>query len=154
MADLQLSLYFDVFGVEILILIIVEAGIERLGLTSGLKIRSQLPGLEDRLDPADKGRDLSPEFGVGFGGLEEVQELFTDQLVKSFLSAEFSLDLARRFTLLDPDFAKPHDPSSRCSSRKLRDASNPPAIVLGERVLHKPRCRPSHCITVMPSYNP
>jgi hypothetical protein len=54
MADLQLSLYFDVFGVEILILIIVEAGIERLGLTSGLKFRSQLPGLEDRLDPADK----------------------------------------------------------------------------------------------------
>ena len=63
-AKLILSLIFDEFGVDILILIfIVEAGIESLGLTNRLQILSQLPSLEDRLDPADEGRDLSPEVG-------------------------------------------------------------------------------------------
>ena len=45
-AKLILSLIFDEFGVDILILIfIVEAGIERLGLTNRLQILSQLPSL-------------------------------------------------------------------------------------------------------------
>ncbi len=91
-AKFILSLIFDEFGVDILILIfIVEAGIERLGLTNRLQILSQLPSLEDRLDPADEGRDLSPELGVGFSGLEEVQELFPDEVVEGILSAELGL---------------------------------------------------------------
>ena len=115
-AKLILSLIFDDFGVDILILI-VEAGIERLGLTSRLQILSQLPSLEDRLDPADEGRDLSPELGVGFGGFEEVQELLADEVVEGILSAELGLDLAGRFALLDPDFAELSSSSSRCSSQ-------------------------------------
>jgi hypothetical protein len=71
-----------------------------------LQILSQLPGLEDRLDSADEGRDLCSELGVGFSRLEEVQELLADQVFEGVLSAEFSFDLASRFALLDPDFAK------------------------------------------------
>src|SRR5208337_5584447 len=95
----------------------------RLELTSRLQILSQLPSLEDRLDPADEGRDLSPELGVGFSGLEEVQELFPDEVVEGILSAELGLDLSSRFTLLNPDFARLHRPSSKCCSQKLRIAS-------------------------------
>ena len=41
----------------------IEAGIERLGLTSHLQVFGQLPGLEDRLDLGDEGGDLRPEVG-------------------------------------------------------------------------------------------
>ncbi|MGZ3472712.1 MAG: hypothetical protein ACXVA6_22375, partial [Isosphaeraceae bacterium] len=114
-AKLILSLIFDEFGGDILIFI-VEAGIEWLGLTGRLQILSQLPSLENRLDPADEGRDLSPELGVGFSGLEEVQKLFPDEVVEGILSAELGLNLSGRFALLNPNFARLHDPSSRCSS--------------------------------------
>ncbi len=73
-------LIFDEFGVDILILIIVEPGIERVGLTSCLQIHSQLPGLEDRLDLGNEGRDFRPEVGIGFSGFEVVQELFADKI--------------------------------------------------------------------------
>src|SRR5271157_4713915 len=89
-ADLTLSVQLDHFWVFVLIVI----WIERLRLPSRLQVFSQFPGLKDGLDPADEGRDLSPELGVGFSGLEEVQELFPDEIVEGILSAELGLDLS------------------------------------------------------------
>ena len=105
------------------LVLIVEAGIERLGLTCRLQILGQLPSLEDRLDLGDEGGDLGPELGVGFSGFEEVQELFADEIVECIVSAELGLDLSGRFALLDPDLHGFHRHSSRCCSQWLRIAS-------------------------------
>jgi hypothetical protein len=112
-ADLTLSVQLDHFWVFVLIVI----WIERLRLPSRLQVFSQFPGLKDGLDLSHEGRDLRTELGVVFSSIEEVQELFADQVGEGILSAELSLNLASRIALFNPDFAKLHDSSSRCFSQ-------------------------------------
>src|SRR5271157_5504084 len=137
-ADLTLSVQLCRFDIFVLIVI----WIERLRLPSRPQVFSQFPGLKDGLALSHEGRNLFTEVGVGLGGFEEAQELFPDQVVEGILSAELSLDLESRIALFLPDFAESHwMSSSRCS--------NPPSVVLRERVLHVSGSRPSNCIAVM-----
>ncbi len=116
-AKIILPLHFDELGVDILIFIIVEAGIEWLGLTGSLQILSQLPGLEDRLDLGNEGRDFRPEVREPLGGFQVVKELLTDEIPECLVGPELVLDHPCGITLFNPDLARLHRHSSRCSSQ-------------------------------------
>jgi hypothetical protein len=63
------SLHFDVLGDHVFI-VIIDAWIEWLGLACRFQILGQLPGLEDRLDLGNEGRDFRPKVGKPLGGFE------------------------------------------------------------------------------------
>jgi hypothetical protein len=97
----------------------IEAEIEWLGSDSRAFSRYSASCQVSKIDlipPTKAG--ISARNSASVSSLEEVQELLGDQVFEGVLSAEFSFDSASRFALLDPDFAKLHDPSStKCSFR-------------------------------------
>ncbi len=116
--DVVLTLHLDLFWVVVLIVLVVQAGIERLRPPRLLKILGKLPLLEDRLDLGDKRWKFRPKFGVLICGVQVVQELLADEVLHGINGAELVLDSSRCFALLDPDFVKvQHGSSSKCSSQ-------------------------------------
>jgi hypothetical protein len=73
------SLHFDVLGDHVFI-VIIDAWIEWLGLACRFQKLGQLPGLEDRLDFGNEGRDFRPKVGKPLGGFEIIQEFFANEI--------------------------------------------------------------------------
>jgi hypothetical protein len=79
---------------------------KRASVTASIKARSRR-----------KRRILAKAAVAVYEAAVENDDLLADQVFEGVQSAKFGFDLASRFALLDPDFAKLHDPSSKCSFR-------------------------------------
>ncbi|MSR58892.1 MAG: hypothetical protein EXS05_14785 [Planctomycetaceae bacterium] len=86
MAKLELPFHLRFFR------IVVETGIEWLGLSGRLQIFGQLPPLEDLLDLFDECRKFCPELSIGFRRFEKVEELLADEISKGLVGPELRFD--------------------------------------------------------------
>ena len=80
-----------------------QTGIEGLGLSGCFQVLSQLPTLKNRSDFGHEVRNLRSKVSIGLGNLEEIQELFADQVIQGLLRPKFTFDVFGRLALLDPN---------------------------------------------------
>src|SRR3954452_4478303 len=96
-SKLKSPLQFGVLG------IIIDAGIERLGLSGLFQELSQLPTLKDVFDLCHEGWNFSPEVRVVVSGFKEIDELLADQISQGPAGPKLVFDAEGGLTLFGPD---------------------------------------------------
>src|SRR5271166_4138538 len=70
------------------VIILVDAWVERLGLPDRFQVFGELPRLEDRLDLSDEFRQFRSELEIVVGRIEEIQKLLSDEICQGLRHAE------------------------------------------------------------------